>query len=76
MSGSILSIADNKLGIPYPKWVGTSGYFPTIIFLASWCKLYALNGGYNALISYRRTPNDQISDLKLYGFDWIISGER
>ena len=76
LSGSILSIAESKFGIPYPKWAGTSGYFPTIIFLANWCKLWALNGGCRALISYNKTPNDQISDLKLYGFDYIISGDR
>ena len=36
----------------------------------------AINGGYNAHISYRMHPSDQISDLNPYLSDFRISGEQ
>jgi len=76
LSGSVLSIDLSKLRTFELKWAGMSEYFPTIIFLArSWREL-ALKGGYKEHISYKRTPSDQISLLKLYGKLLIISGDK
>jgi len=44
---------------------GRGLYAPLTIFIAKKCKLGASKGGFYATNSYRTTPRDQISDLKL-----------
>ena len=43
------------------------GYFPSRTFLYRLDISCALNGGFNAIVSYKTHPSDQISDLISYG---------
>lgn len=56
-------------------WAGMGAYVPRTIFIPRAEMLPASKGGFSAHSSYRITPNDQMSDSKLYGLFWIISGE-
>jgi hypothetical protein len=51
--------------IYYEKLDGTGENCPLTIYKASICKEVPLKGGLRAHISYKRTPKDQISLLKL-----------
>jgi hypothetical protein len=53
----------------YEYVVGRGLKAPLTIFIAKKCRLGASKGGFKANISYKMTPIDHISDLKLYGLD-------
>ena len=49
---------------------------PLVIFLYSYSIPIAINGGFNAAISYITHPKDQISLLKSYGKFYQTSGAQ
>ena len=63
--GSTCSRVAMRVLRPDEKCEGIGEYWPLTIFVAKKAKLEASKGGLRAQSSYRMTPNDQISDLKL-----------
>jgi len=74
--GSTYKIEVTKCRISFENTLGIGEYYPFTIFIAKNVKLLPSKGGFNEHSSYKITPSDQISDLKLYILPFMSSGER
>lgn len=62
---SVINILAIKFQRSFENVDARGVYYPLEILIPSIYKEVPSNGGFNAQSSYRRTPSDQMSDLKL-----------
>ena len=74
--GSTRNMAFNNFLI-FLSYSGSNyGTFPLYILPNNFTWVFPWNGGSRAHSSYKSTPRDQISDLKLYAWPKVSSGEK